>query len=208
MTSFRERLQDLLASTSLKLREFTLACSKGQKEQHSRQTAEVRSPVTKCRICTARHGTILLLLPACWRNSRRNPLTPFRTVSKGKFTVQISKVLVKRPSRRRSFVAARPDTLLDRAVCALCQHLHQYTAQDFANLPTDVCQRLLDELVRTNQLDLASLELFRGQAIWSLSLVEYPSSVSDAWIEVLHAAQLRRVKLANTDQASLICQAA
>lgn len=118
--------------------------------------------------------------------------------------LQISKILVKRPSRRRSVSEPRPDTLLDRAVWTFCQQLqlNRYTAADIASLPTDVCQQVLDQLIRSNKLDLEALKLFCGQAIWSLSVTDYPIAVTDSWIKALDAAHLKRVHLSNTEKAS------
>ena len=48
MATFRERLQDVLASTSAKLRELTFACGKAQKQQQTRQTAEVSHLISLC----------------------------------------------------------------------------------------------------------------------------------------------------------------
>lgn len=118
--------------------------------------------------------------------------------------LQISKVLVKRPSRRRSVSEPRPETLLDRAVWTFCQQLQlkRYTAADIASLPTDVCQQVLDQLIRSNKLDLETLQLFYGQAIWSLSVTDYPVAVTDSWIKALDGAYLKRVHLSNTEKAS------
>ncbi|AQK72585.1 Regulatory subunit [Zea mays] len=76
----------------------------------------------------------------------------------------------------------RCPSLMELCVARVCQDIDRYST--FAMLPRDLSQQIFNELVNSNRLTEASLQVFRDCALQDIGLGEYPG-VKDAWMEVV-----------------------
>ena len=87
-----------------------------------------------------------------------------------------------------------PPSLLQLSCKALCRNHQQLTENDLDQLPCDVIQGILDELIAEDELTKPALELFRQQSLDSFVVEDLPQ-LQDDWLAVLKSAPLRRVHL-------------
>ena len=91
-------------------------------------------------------------------------------------------------------------SLLELAVSALARDLHTY---DLNEIPADLAQLVLDELLLLRKLDEAVLTLFARQHVYCADFSEYPG-VADAWFKHLARSPLRRLSLASCTEVGLL----
>lgn len=95
----------------------------------------------------------------------------------------------------------QPGSLLDLAARTISTDIARYPAPQILQLPGDLAQKLLDELLASGNLDYAQLNKFRGQVVYSVCFDGYPG-VNDEWLAVLDAAPLESVSLAHCEEVT------
>ena len=88
---------------------------------------------------------------------------------------------------------------MELAVAAVARDVHTY---DLNQIPADMAQLVLDELLLLRLLDEAVLALFARQHVYSVDFSEYPG-VADAWLKHLARSPLRRMSLASCTEVGL-----
>lgn len=98
-------------------------------------------------------------------------------------------------ARTRALVAPSDRSLVDLALGAVCEHIHDYAPTALAGLPPDLAQLLLDGLIETGVLDEETATRLAGLSHYQLRLGGYPGPVTDGWLVSLTNSALETIIL-------------
>lgn len=85
------------------------------------------------------------------------------------------------------------------ASAAVAKNIWAFRVRDLINLPADLAQLIVDDMVALGKLGKSSLALFGSQCLYKLNLADYPG-VTNEWMALLIKPHLQIVRLSGCQQ--------